>query len=140
VQRTLADYAATGATVGPHLVALLRGELRRAGVVPAEQVLSWPNGSWLKIAGLVIIRQRPGTAKGIVFVTLEDETGLSNAVVDPETFQTHRRLLLTSALLLIEGPLQNVDGVATVKARRISPLRAPARPQGESLPASRNFH
>ncbi len=134
VQRTLADYASTGVTVGPHLVAYLRDHLASLGVVRAADVLAQPNGRWLRIAGLVIIRQRPGTAKGMVFLTLEDETGFSNAVVDPDVFAEQRTSLLGSKLLLVEGPLQNVDGVATVKARRLVPLRAP-----DAMPASRDF-
>ena len=135
VQRTLADYASTGVTVGPHLVGRMRDELRKLGVTPAAQVLDQPNGSWQRIAGLVIIRQRPGTAKGMVFLSLEDETGLSNAVIDPPTFQAHRQVLLGAQLLMVEGPLQNVDGVATVKGKRFHALAAP-----RELPASRDFH
>lgn len=135
MQRTLADYASMGVTVGPHLVARLRPSLDARGVVPAGRVLQQPNGAWVRIAGLVIIRQRPGTAKGMVFVSLEDETGISNAVVDPQVFQAHRQVLLGSKLLLIEGQLQNLDGVATVKGRRFEPLAAP-----KELPGSRDFH
>lgn len=133
--RTLADYAATGLTVGPHLVAYLRKGLQRLGVTPAAEMPAIGDGAWVRIAGLVVIRQRPGTAKGMVFVTLEDETGFTNAVVEPETFQVHRRTIVDPAILLIEGPLQSVDGVRTVKARRFTALRTP----GE-LPGSRDFH
>ncbi len=136
LQRTLADYASTGLTVGPHLVAALRAELDELGVTPSGAVSAARNGRWIKIAGQVIVRQRPGTAKGMVFVTVEDETGFANAVIDPETFQAHRTLLLTSPLLLIEGPLQNVDGVATVKGRAFHALEGPS----EELPPSRDFH
>jgi error-prone DNA polymerase len=90
----------------------------------------------VRIAGQVIIRQRPGTAKGMVFVTVEDETGFGNAVIEPALFQEQRQIILASALLLIEGPLQNVDGVATVKARRFRSLTGP----DASLPGSRDFH
>ncbi|MBS2027725.1 MAG: error-prone DNA polymerase [Deltaproteobacteria bacterium] len=135
VQRTLADYASTGVTVGPHLVGRMRDELQKLGVTPADRVLDQPNGSWQRIAGLVIIRQRPGTAKGMVFLSLEDETGLSNAVIDPPTFQEHRQVLLGAQLLMVEGPLQNIDGVATVKGKRFHALAAP-----KELPASRDFH
>ncbi|AKU93268.1 DNA polymerase III subunit alpha [Vulgatibacter incomptus] len=136
LQRTLADYASTGLTVGPHLVSRMRGELDALGVTPAGSVLSCRNGSWLRIAGQVIVRQRPGTAHGVVFVTVEDETGFANAVIDPETFQANRTLLLTSPLLLVEGPLQNLEGVATVRGRAFRTLHGPS----EDLPASRDFH
>ncbi len=135
LQRTLADYSATGLTVGPHLVQRMRGELDRLGVTRAGAVLSQPNGKWLRIAGQVIIRQRPGTAKGMVFVTMEDETGFANAVIEPETFQEQRVTILASPLLLVEGPLQNVDGVATVKARKFVALGGPT----DHLPGSRDF-
>lgn len=138
LERTLADYAATGLTVGPHLVERMRPQLDALGVTPAGAIPSVPNRRWVRIAGQVIIRQRPGTAKGMVFVTVEDETGFGNAVIDPEVFQENRVTLLASPLLLIEGPLQNVDGVATVKARRFRALRGPG--VDEDLPRSRDFH
>lgn len=135
LERTLADYEATGLTVGPHLVERMRDRLDRLGVTPAAQVIHQPNGKWLRIAGQVIIRQRPGTAKGMVFVTIEDGTGFANAVIEPELFHAERTTILTSPLLLVEGPLQNLDGVATVKARRFLSLTAPS----DRLPASRDF-
>jgi len=83
------------------------------------------NGQWAKVAGLVIVRQRPGTAKGMCFITLEDETGTSNAAVMPHVFKQYRSLIHTAALLQIEGPLQKVDGVIHVLARRLRELRLP---------------
>jgi len=79
----------------------------------------------VKIAGLVIVRQRPGTAKGFCFLTLEDETGIANAVVVPDLFQRHRTIIHTASLLQVEGPLQRVDGVLHVRARRFKPLALP---------------
>lgn len=134
-ERTLADYAATGLTVGPHLVGRLRPGLDARGIIPARAVPSRPNGSRIRIAGQVIVRQRPGTAKGMVFLTLEDETGLANAAVDPETFGKNRLTILRSPLLVIEGKLQNLEGVATVKGQRFFPLDAAM----EDLPPSRDF-
>lgn len=125
-ERMLADYEATGLTVGPHLCAKLRPALHELGVTPAGEVPGRRDGSLLRIAGQVIVRQRPGTAKGMVFVTVEDETGFANAVVDPKTYHRNRQVLLSSPLLLIEGQLQNRDGVATVKARRFRPLDGPS--------------
>lgn len=135
LQRTLADYAATGLTVGPHLVGRMREALDALGAVPSGQVIRQRHGSWIKIAGQVIVRQRPGTAKGMIFLTVEDETGYANAAIDPQTFAEHRTLLLTSSLLMIEGPLQNLEGVATVKGRKFYALDGPA----DDLPSSRDF-
>jgi error-prone DNA polymerase len=136
VQRTLADYAAMGLSVGPHLVARMRESLDRLGVTKASSVIRTRNGAWIRAAGQVIVRQRPGTAKGMVFLTLEDETGFANIAVDPQTYGEARQVILRSSLLLVEGPLQNIDGVATVKGRRFLALDAPT----EDLPRSRDFH
>src|SRR5207247_6139819 len=125
LERTLADYKASGLTVGPHIMKHLRAELTGAGVLRAIDLRRARDGQWAKIAGLVIVRQRPGTAKGFCFITLEDETGTANAVVVPDMFQRYRAVIHTAAVLLIEGPLQKVDGVIHVRARRITPLRLP---------------
>ncbi len=93
------------------------------------------HGSWVKTAGVVIVRQRPGTAKGFVFVTLEDETGISNLIVLPDLFQANRTLLRTAKILHAEGVLQTVDGVTAIKARRFRALRPPG-----AMPASHDFH
>jgi error-prone DNA polymerase len=125
LERTLADYAGTGMTVGPHVMKHLRETLQRDGVLRACDLKHARHGSWAKIAGLVIVRQRPGTAKGFCFLTLEDETGTANAVVVPDMFQRHRSLIHTAALLQVEGPLQKVDGVIHVRARRFEKLAIP---------------
>ena len=125
LDRTLADYANSGITVGPHIMQHLRAELSRLGVLRARDLRAARDGSWTTIAGLVIVRQRPGTAKGFCFITLEDETGTANAVVVPDMFQRFRAVIHTAALLQIEGPLQKVDGVIHVRARRITPLALP---------------
>ena len=126
VERTLADYRGAGLTVGPHLMKYVREELTTEGVLRACDLPRIQDGSWVKVAGLVIVRQRPGTAKGFCFLTLEDETGLSNAVVVPEQFHRHRTLIHTAPLLLVEGPLQVVDNVIHVRARRFRALRLPS--------------
>ena len=125
LERTLADYKGTGITVGPHIMTHMRAALARAGVLRAADLAEARNGRWVKIAGLVIVRQRPGTAKGFCFLTLEDETGTSNAVVVPNLFQQYRAVIHSAALLLVEGPLQNVDGVLHVRARRLRALSLP---------------
>jgi error-prone DNA polymerase len=127
MERTLADYRGSGLTVGPHLMRYLRAELSRRGVVSANQLAGMRDGRWVKVAGLVIVRQRPGTAKGFCFLTLEDETGVSNAVVVPDQFQRHRALIHRASLLEVEGPLQVVDGVIHVRARRFRELELPSR-------------
>jgi len=127
MERSLADYRTSGMTVGPHLMRYLRPQLQREGVVCARDLAKMQNGAWAKVAGLVIVRQRPGTAKGFCFLTLEDETGIGNAVVVPDQFQRHRALLHQSSLLQVEGPLQVVDGVIHVRARRFRELQLPER-------------
>jgi error-prone DNA polymerase len=126
--RTLADYKSSGVTVGPHIMQYLREELTNEGVVRAVDLQKIRDGRWTKIAGLVIVRQRPGTAKGFCFLTLEDETGTANAVVVPDMFQRHRSLIHTAALLQVEGPIQKVDGVIHVRARRFRELQLPQQP------------
>lgn len=125
LERTLADYSDAGMTVGPQLVKHLRAELARQGVVQARDLARLPPGGWVKLAGLVIVRQRPGTAKGVCFLTLEDETGLGNVVITPDLFRQHRALIHTATLLLVEGPLQKADGVVHVLARRFRSLELP---------------
>lgn len=126
MERTLADYRASGVTVGPHLMRYLREELTRAGVVCARDLPRMRDGRWVKVAGLVIVRQRPGTAKGFCFLTLEDETGICNAVVVPAQFAQHRALIHCASLLQVEGPLQIVEGVIHVQARRFRELALPS--------------
>ena len=128
MERTLADYRTTGLTVGPQIMRYLREELNREGVLRAIDLPRARDGRWVKVAGLVIVRQRPGTAKGFCFITLEDETGISNAVVVPNMFQQHRALIHTASLLLVEGPVQKVDGVIHVRARRFRQLDLPRQP------------
>jgi len=127
LDRTLAEYRSSGITTGPHVVGYLREQLRADGVLPASALARVRNGRWVKIAGLVIVRQRPGTAKGMCFLTLEDETGTSNAAVRPDVFEHYRALIHTAALLEVEGPLQQVDGVIHVLARRLHERKLPGQ-------------
>ena len=131
---TRADYAATGLTVGPHLMAHMREQLRSGGVLAAAELAGASHGAWVKTAGVVIVRQRPGTAKGFFFLTLEDETGISNAIVIPDLFQANRALLHNAAILMVEGVLQKQDGVIAIRARRFKELRLAA-----ALPPSHDF-
>ena len=121
-ERLVADYAGTGLTVGPHPLTFRRHELAMRGVLPAIELPKARAGRRVRTAGMVITRQRPGTAKGFVFLTLEDETGISNIIIRPDLFATDRLTIVESPFLLIEGVLQNQDGVTSIKAERVSKL------------------
>src|SRR5258705_1380707 len=93
------------------------------GVSRAADLAAFRHGAWVKVAGAVVVRQRPGTAKGFVFLNLEDETGLINVIVRPALFHRHRLALVSESFLLIEGTLQRQDNVTSVRAERLAPLR-----------------
>jgi error-prone DNA polymerase len=122
-ERLVADFRGTGMTVGPHPMSYHRTRMDKMGVRRAIDLSQIPNGRKVRTAGGVIARQRPGTAKGFVFLSLEDETGVSNAIITPDLFQQNRLLLGTEQFLLIEGILQNQDGVISVKATRVAPMK-----------------
>ena len=119
-ERVKADYETMNLTTGPHPMKLLREKL--PNIWRAIDLGQAQHGSTIQIAGNVICRQRPGTAKGFVFVSLEDETGVSNAIVDPDLFERFRLVITEEAFLLIEGQVQNSDGVVLIKAQEIKPL------------------
>jgi len=133
-ERLWADYRGTGLTIGRHPMAHRRAEMDALGATRAADLARLPNGRPVRIAGCVIVRQRPGTAKGFVFLSVEDETGVSNVIIDPKTFARHKLVVLTEHFLLIDGALQNVDGVVSVKAARIAAL-----PEGAAAEVH-NFH
>jgi error-prone DNA polymerase len=135
-EETGADFRGTGLSTGPHPLAALRQELTDAGVVSAAQLTTLPDGSRARIGGIVIVRQRPGTAKGFVFLTLEDETGFANAIITPARFAAHQSLLVTNHALIVEGVVQNQQGVVSIKADRFSVLRG--RPAEVDI--SHDFH
>ncbi len=128
-----ADFARTGLTTGPHPVAFLRADLERTGALRAADLAAVADGRRVRVAGMVIVRQRPYTAKGMYFATLEDETGLSNLVVTPDLFATHRRLLSVEPFLLAEGVAQNRDGVVSVRADRFRALAGGPRHEGRNF-------
>jgi error-prone DNA polymerase len=133
-ERIQADFAGMQLTTGRHPMALLRSQLK--GILRAADLPAARHGSTVRIAGNVICRQRPGTAKGFVFVSLEDETGISNAVLTPPIFEANRLVITEEPFLLIEGELQHVDDVIHVKARKIERL-----PHDPSVAArSYDFH
>src|SRR5438309_950335 len=120
-ERLVADFRGTGMTVGPHPMSYHRAEMHAQGVRAAIDLKQLPNGKYVRVAGGVIARQRPGTAHGFVFLSLEDETGVANAIITPDLFEKNRILLVREQFLLIEGKLQNLDNVISVKADRVLP-------------------
>ncbi len=119
-ERVQSDYETMNLTTGPHPMKLLRPELPNAW--RAIDLAQARHGSTVQIAGNVICRQRPGTAKGFVFISLEDETGVSNAIVEPDLFEKLRLLITEEPFLTIEGEVQNSEGVVLIKTRKIWPL------------------
>ncbi|MGA9804901.1 MAG: error-prone DNA polymerase [Terriglobales bacterium] len=134
-ERLVADFRATGLTVGPHPMQYRRAEMKTMGIYRAADLAHLPNGRRLRIGGCVIARQRPGTAKGMMFMSLEDETGIANAIVAPDLLQKNRALLISERFLMIEGILQNQDNVIHIRAEKVSPLRVT---QAETV--SHDFH
>jgi error-prone DNA polymerase len=121
-ERVDADFRGTGLTIGKHPVAYHRKKLNRLKALRAIDIRQLRDGNFVRVAGWVIVRQRPGTAKGFMFLSLEDETGVSNIIVTPQLFDRYRRELVGHPFLLIEGKLQNQDNVISVKASHIQPL------------------
>jgi error-prone DNA polymerase len=118
-ERLMADYAGTSLTIGPHPLAMRRAELALRGVLRASDLPHGRHGRRVRIAGAVITRQRPGTAKGFVFLTLEDETGIANVIVRPDLFSEQRAEIIGEPYLIVEGTLQIQEGVTSVKADRV---------------------
>jgi error-prone DNA polymerase len=125
-ERLHADYAGMGLTIGPHPMALRRDELALKGVLRACDLPQARDGRRVRVAGMVITRQRPGTAKGFVFLTLEDETGISNVIIRPDLFDRDRLTVIRQPFLIVDGVLQHQEGVLSVKAERLQGLDAGA--------------
>ena len=121
-ERLVADYAGTGLTVGKHPMHYRRQELQSRNVLSAAELRLCRDGQFVKAAGCVIARQRPGTAKGFIFISMEDETGIANVIVTPDLYERERLTVVRSKILLAEGVLQNQDGVIHVKATRLTAL------------------
>jgi error-prone DNA polymerase len=113
-EEVLADYRTTGLSLLAHPLQFLRGELEKLRVIPASGLKTWPNGKWVRVAGLVLVRQRPSTAKGITFVTLEDETATANLIIRPEVWKRYRTAALGATILIAAGPLQRGHHVPMV--------------------------
>lgn len=133
-EQTQADYRLTGLTTGPQLMAHLRPQLDARGILPTRALHDVENGRWVRTAGHVIVRQRPGSAKGFCFLTLEDETGTTNAVLTPDEFRKFRAPLHTSAVVEIAGPIQNAEGVIHVRVRELLPVTP-----RDGLPEGHNY-
>ena len=135
-ERIQADFAGMGVTAGKHPMALIRPRLPKE-ISTAMDLKKLPHGASASTAGAVICRQRPGTAKGVVFITLEDETGLSNSIVYADRFEDYRLTITTEPFLLITGKVQQAEGTTHLMAEEIQPLQTPSE-----LPAaaSHDFH
>src|SRR6185312_6490929 len=115
-ERLVADFFITGFTIGPHPMAYHREEMKENGVLSAYDLRAIPDGTFVRVAGAVIARQRPGTASGFIFLSNEDETGISNAIIHPKLYERNRVAVTRGKFLMVEGILQNQDGVVSVKA------------------------
>jgi error-prone DNA polymerase len=122
-ERLVADYAGMGLTVGRHPMALRRDDLAMRGILRARDLSTARQGRRVRVAGMVITRQRPGTAKGFVFLTLEDETGIANIIVRPDLFARDRLVIIEEPFLIVDGVLQNQDGVTSVRAEQVQGMR-----------------
>ena len=131
----MSDYAVTGVTTEPHLLAELRVGLAEKGILSLAEMLALSDGDRVEVAGAVIVRQRPESAGGVCFLTLEDETGLANAFLNPKIFERFRRVLQRYPLLLLRGRLQKQEGVTHLRVESIRPVG-----EEENLPPARNFH
>ena len=134
-ERMSADFQGTGVTIDRHPIAYRRQELNELGITPAIELERMKNGRYVRVAGWVIVRQRPGTAKGFMFISLEDETGVANIIVTPQVFERNRAALTNYPFLLIEGALQNLDRAISVKAGRVEVLEFKT-----PVAISRDFH
>jgi error-prone DNA polymerase len=134
-ERLVADFAGTGVTVGRHPMAFQRARLQPMGIRTASELARMADGQMVRIAGSVIARQRPGTAKGFVFLSLEDETGIANAILTPAVYEQYKQVVVYGKYLLIEGKLQNQENVVSVKAREIRGLEI-----SEAEVRSHDFH
>jgi error-prone DNA polymerase len=121
-ERLVADFHGSGMTTGPHPMTYCRETLSKQQVKRACDLSRLPNGQYTRVAGCVIARQRPGTAKGFVFLSLEDETGISNVIVNPDLYERYRVVINREKFLRVEGILQNQDHTISIKASRVLPI------------------
>jgi len=135
-----ADYGHTGLSLRRHPVAFLRDRLKQRRIVPCAEAMASPDRRWLETAGLVLVRQRPGSAKGVMFITIEDETGIANLVVWEKVFEAHRRTVLGAGLVAVAGRIQREGEVVHLVVHRLTDLSrelAAARKSGTALAPGR---
>ena len=131
------DYSRTGLSLRDHPVAFLRGDLHKRGIIPCSEAMNARNGRWIETAGIVLVRQRPGSAKGVMFITLEDETGIANLVVWTKVFEAHRRIVLSASMIAVNARVQREGEVVHLVVHRITDLSqelGSVGQRGESFP------
>jgi error-prone DNA polymerase len=121
-ERVALDYRITGIPTGPQIMRFYRADLDRRGVKSATALGAGRHGAFVRVAGAVVVKQHPETAKGHVFLSLEDETGMANVIIRPSTYRRHKRVLDEHAAVVVSGTLQKVDGVVSVLAARLDGL------------------
>jgi error-prone DNA polymerase len=121
-ERIVADYRGTGLTTGPHPMFYRRAEMRGLNIKSAAELRTMAHGRKATVAGAVITRQRPGTAKGLIFLTLEDETGNANVIVMPDIYEKYRQAVLEPKFVRVSGIVQNQDGIVHLRAEQIAAL------------------
>jgi error-prone DNA polymerase len=121
-EHVVEDYRHLHLSLKAHPLSFLRGELTRSGIVASDRLATLPSGRTVTVAGLVLVRQRPGSASGVIFMTLEDETGIANTIVWPKIFESFRPVVLGARLVSVTGKLQNEQGVIHVVASRLADL------------------
>jgi error-prone DNA polymerase len=136
-ERLVADYAGTSLTIGPHPMSFRRHELSMRGIIPAIELPRIRSGRRVRTAGMVITRQRPGTAKGFVFLTLEDETGVANIIVQPDFYEQEKLTIVGAPFMIVEGIVQTVDDVTAIKAEKVFKLEGFS---ADSAIESHDFH
>lgn len=131
------DYRHAGLTLRAHPVSFLRQDLAKRRIVTCVKAMGAKDGIWLETAGLVLVRQRPGSAKGVLFVTIEDETGAANLILWPTVFEKFRRVVLTAGMIAVKGPVQREGEVVHLIVQRVTDLRA-FSPAGQGCPRCPN--
>jgi error-prone DNA polymerase len=134
-KRLVSDYHGTGLTIGPHPMFYRRAEMRRLNIKSAAELRAMPNGKRAIVAGAVITRQRSGTASGLIFLTMEDETGYANVIVMPHIYEKYRQAVLEPRFVCVSGTVQNQDGIIHLKAEHVEALMVSAAQM-----ASHDFH
>jgi error-prone DNA polymerase len=134
-ERLVSDYHGTGLTTGPHPMFYRRTEMHRLNIKSAAEMRAMAHGKRATVAGAVITRQRPGTASGLIFLTLEDETGYANVIVMPHVYEAYRQAVLEPKFIRVSGIVQNQDGIVHLKAEHVEALSVSAAPM-----ASHDFH